>query len=169
MPAYQSDYERFYYSIEHEVNRRCRINIHKRIYENLHKQYDNIKLFLIREGKRIKDDFEYNVIRRLFPNYYYKMEFRRSCNAEGSVCCQYTEPDRDIHYYGEPTDEKISLSQYAYGKLIDQKYKKRFIDAKNQRSHESSLAIQKEAANYLFEQKMKSSFLLRFINFFHLN
>ena len=84
-------------------------------------------------------------------------------------CAQCTTPIRDYHYYDEPTDEKISLSQFAYGKIIDQKYKKRFIEAKNPWYFSDTSKIEKEAANYLFEQKLKSSFIIRLINYLHLN
>ncbi len=169
MPAYQSDYIDFYYSVMDEVNELTRIKVHERVKSYLQNKYYSFKNFIkYNVIGRIKDYF-IRLKKQFFPPK--KGEFRwvtieqPKKPSSGGMACM-AAPLRDDSLY-TPMNELISLSQFAYGRMIDQKFKKRFIDIRNYRSKESILSLKKEAVNYIYKQKLESSLKLRIAVFLH--
>ena len=88
-------------------------------------------------------------------------------HSEGPTLASVAAPMR-FHSEYEPKDEKISLRSYAYGKMIDDKYKRRFIASGSGKSNESMYALGEEVAYNIYKQKVNSSLFLRIAVFLHL-
>jgi len=171
MPAYQSDYIGFYESVMKEVDEMTRIKVHERVNKYLQSKWFSFKLFV-----------KYKVIGRI-KGYYSKMKSIWESKGGKTVYGTHTasfcgvgrqgvvracrEAPRNFHSLYEPMDEQISLSQFAYGKMIDQKFKRRFIDSENHRSNESIYSLKQEAVKYVYKQKLDASVLLRIAVFLH--
>ena len=161
MTVYQSDYEDFYHSVMQEVNEKTRI----KVFERLKRWFEN-------KWKELKKDFEYKLCDGI-KRRYYKMRGRQYYRmrplgySEGPTCASMDAPMRFYSEY-EPKDEKISLRSYAYGKMIDDKYKRRFLASESGRSNESIYELRNEVAKNIYKQKVNSSLLLRIAVFLHL-
>lgn len=167
MAAYQSDYIDFYMSVMEEVNELTRIKVHERIKYYVDRKWHSFKLFIKYDViGRIKR-FYMRLKRKFFPstsdNFKFTIEPRY--NYDTSNAC--IDAPWKCHSIYEPQDEQISLSQYAYGKMIDKKFKKRFINAENYTSNESIYDLKREVVNYVYKQKLSSSLFLRIIVFLH--
>ncbi len=162
MAAYQSDYIDFYMSVMKEVNELTRIKVNERIKYYMDRKWYSFKMFI-----------KYDVIgrintlyRKFFPSIQKEVKWYKPETYKETVCACVDAPWKS-HFLYEPKDEQISLSQYAYGKMIDQKFKKRFINAENYRSNESIYDLKKEVVTYIYKQKLNSSVLLRIAVFLH--
>lgn len=168
MPAYQSDYIDFYYSVMSEVNELTRIKVHERIKAFLKRTWFSFKSFIKYEVVGRIKGYYIRLKKQLFPpkkRQFQTMKWQPERSSDDVRAC--ISAPRKSYFHDEPMDEKISLSQYAYGKMLDNKFKKRFIDSANYRSRESIYQLKAEAVKYIYKQKLDESVLLRIAVFLH--
>ena len=169
MAAYQSDYIDFYMSVMEEVNELTRIKVHERIKYYMEMKWHSFKMFIKYDVIGRINSLYIRFKRKFFPatSDHFKFTFEPKNNYDSGNAC--IDAPMKFHSSYEPQDEQISLSQYAYGKMIDKKFKKRFIDAENYISNESIYDLKREVVNYVYKQKLNSSVFLRIIVFLHFN
>lgn len=166
MAAYQSDYIDFYKSVMEEVNELTRIKVHERIKYYMDMKWAYFKMFIRYDVIGRINTFYIRLKRKYFPSKQTKVTWYKPKDyTESTYACR--DAPMKFHSLYEPKDEQISLSQYAYGKMIDQKFKKRFINAENYSSNESIYSLKKEVVDFIYKQKLNSSLFLRIVVFLH--